>query len=200
MTTFYLARHGATTAGPVLYGRAPGVSLSEEGLRQAEALAEHLRRVPLEAVYATPIERAVHTAERIAARHGVDVQRVEQFTEVDWGEWTDRPFEELERDETWRRFHLFRSGTRIPGGESMSEVQTRMVHGLERLRGRHPEGTVAVVGHADPLRTALAYYLGMPLDLMQRLKLDHAGYSVLILEPWGSEVRCLNASGVPPGP
>ncbi|MBV8550529.1 MAG: histidine phosphatase family protein [Acidobacteriaceae bacterium] len=74
----------------------------------------------------------------------------------------------------------------------MIEVQTRMVREIENLRARHNEGTVAVVSHADPLRTLIAHYLGMPLDLLLRFDISPASVTVVrFVEDWPS-IRCLN--------
>ena len=176
----------------MLVGRAPGVSLGAEGRRQAEALAERLAGVPLEAVYSSPLERARETAAPIAARLGLAVRAVEELTELDFGDWTGRTIGELAGSERWRLFNTFRSGTAAPNGEHMLEVQARMVRALERLRGAHPDGRVAVVGHGDPLKATLAHYLGVPLDLFQRIEIDPGSLSVVELADHGPRVLLVN--------
>lgn len=101
-------------------------------------------------------------------------------------------FAELDRREDWRRFNQFRSGTRAPGGELMIETQARMIRELEILRERHSGDTVAVVSHADPLRTVIAFVLGVPLDLMLRLEIGTASLSVVRMDAWGACVLRLN--------
>jgi probable phosphoglycerate mutase len=180
VTTFLLVRHAlCDPVGTRLSGRAPGVSLNEEGRRQASRLAESLAAVKLDALYSSPLERAWETAQAIAARTQVDVQVSPALIEIDFGRWTGSSFEFLDDDITWRRFNTFRTGTRAPGGEHILEAQARAVAEIERLRERHAEQTVAVVSHGDVLRAIIAYYVGLPLDLLSRLTVDPASVSTL---------------------
>jgi len=193
MTTFLLIRHGDTDAiGQVMAGWTPGWHLNARGKQQAERLAQRLSDRPIRAIYTSPLERTMETAEPIARRHGLEPQQVEALGEIRLGEWEGRPFTELDRREDWRKFNAFRSGTRAPGGELMIETQTRMVQQITLLRERHPEETIAVVSHADPLRALIAYFFGMPLDLISRLEIGPASLSVLQVHGWGARVLGLN--------
>ena len=91
-----------------------------------------------------------------------------------------------------------RSGVRIPGGELMLETQARMIQQIECLTARHPGETVAVVSHGDPLRAAIAYFLGIALDLVLRLEVSPASCSVLQVDEWGARVLCINDTGEVP--
>lgn len=100
--------------------------------------------------------------------------------------------DELERNPNWRRYNEFRSGTRAPGGELMIDVQHRMVVRLQALAAEHPDQTVGIVSHGDPLRCTLAYYLGIPLDFLFRFEISPASLSILELAEWGARVTCMN--------
>jgi probable phosphoglycerate mutase len=139
------------------------------------------------------LDRARETAEPLAEATGLRVETRGAFGEVQSGEWTGKMFAELETDARWRAFHQYRSGIRVPGGELMLEVQTRMVAEILRLREGHPGGTVAVVSHADPIRVAIAFFLGMPLDLYQRIEISPASFTIVQLEEWGPVIPLLNA-------
>lgn len=196
MTRFLLIRHGLTEhVGHVLSGRLPGVHLNDAGRRQAEALAERLAGLPIAALYSSPLERARATAAPLARRLGQEVRIEDGLNEIDIGAWTGRRFTELHDDPLWQRFNRFRSGTRAPGGELMSEVQARMATTLERLHARHPDDYVAVVSHADPLRAVLLHYAGMPLDFFLRLEISPTSVSVLDLHDHGAVILRLNDSG-----
>jgi probable phosphoglycerate mutase len=143
-------------------------------------------------VYTSPLERAVETAAEIARPHALEPQPVEEFGEFHAGEWQGMSIAELDRRDDWQRFNRFRAVTRAPGGELMIETQARMVRQLDRLRGRHHDEMVAVVSHADPLRAAAAYYLGISLDQVLRLEIHTASVSVLQLAEWGARILCLN--------
>ncbi|HEX6533320.1 MAG TPA: histidine phosphatase family protein [Gemmatimonadaceae bacterium] len=198
MSTFLLVRHAAIDAhGTSIAGRAPGVALNALGRAQASALAESMRGAAVDAVYSSPMERSWETARAIAAALGLEVQLSPALSELDFGEWTGRAFADLDDVPSWRRFNTFRSGTRIPGGEHMVEVQARAVGEIERLRARHREGTVVVVSHGDTLRSIVAWYIGLPLDLFQRLEIGPASTSTLEVTDDGARLTLLNAP--PPG-
>jgi probable phosphomutase (TIGR03848 family) len=201
MTTFLLIRHGSCDpVGKSIAGRAPGIHLNDTGRAQATALAERLAAVPVAAVYSSPLERAQETAAPLAARQGKSVTIVPELVELDFGEWTGRTLAELHEAAGWREFNAFRSGTRIPGGELMSEVQSRAVGALERLARSHPDATVAAVSHGDVIRAILTYFLGMPLDLLQRIEIDPTSVSVLRLDRFGPAVLRMNGTGDWPPP
>jgi probable phosphoglycerate mutase len=193
MTTFALIRHAShALLGHCIVGRLPGVQLSPEGLRECEALARRLEGWPIRALYSSPLERARATAAAIAGRLRLEVQLADELNEIDYGEWTDRALADLGELPEWQRFNLFRSGSRIPNGESMIDVQARMLRLIERLCAAHPEQMVALVSHGDVIKATLAYYLGVPLDLFQRIELSPASLSLLRVELHGPEVLLIN--------
>jgi len=196
MATFFLIRHGPhDLLGRTMAGRMPGVHLNAEGQRQAEQLAERLAAVPIRAIYSSPLERSQETAVPLAARLGLPVQTSEALGEIDFGDWTGRTFQELQEIPRWRQFNTYRSGTRIPQGEMMLEAQARIVGEMERLRELHPHDHLALVGHADPLKAAVAYYLGVPLDLFQRIEISPASVSIVALSDFGPQIVRLNDTG-----
>lgn len=195
MTMFLLIRHAlCDPVGHSIAGRQPGIHLNTEGEHQAEDLAERLAEVSLAGLYSSPLERALETARPIALRQRLEVEPAPGFTEVDFGQWTGKPLAELDQIPAWRRFNEFRSGTRIPGGENMSEVLTRSLGELERLRQRHPSSSavVGIVSHGDVLRILVTHALGMPPDLLQRLELSPASISLLQVEDYGPRILLLN--------
>ena len=192
-TTVILVRHAShDRVGSVLCGRMPGVTLGEEGRREAKVLADRFRNEAIAAVITSPLERARETAEVIADRIGVPVEIDEALTEIDFGEWTGQSFDALDPDPHWRLWNSSRSTTRPPGGEPMSAAQARIVHRIERLREEHPEAQVILVGHCDVIKSALAHHLGLSLDRYDRFEISPASVSVLALWPGGSRVMSLN--------
>src|SRR5688572_28032098 len=131
-TTVLFVRHGPTaTTGKVLPGRAPGLHLADEGRRQAEAVAEHIGGVKnVEAVYASPLERARETAAPIAKRLGLRVTVERLLNECDFGECTDGELKSLMKRPEWRTIQRYPTGFRFPGGESFSEMQLRMTRAV----------------------------------------------------------------------
>jgi probable phosphomutase (TIGR03848 family) len=183
MTRFLLIRHATTDAnGKRLAGRRAGMHLDEHGRRQSQVLAERLARLPVAAIYSSPLERTVETAEPIAKLLGREVVTREELLEIEFGDWTDKGFGELDPLPEFRRFNEFRSCARVPGGEFMLQAQLRMVLGLDALRRLHPDECVAVVSHGDMIRAAIAYYAGIPLDLFQRLEVSPASISTIDID------------------
>jgi probable phosphoglycerate mutase len=196
MTTLLLIRHGMTDAvGRLLTGRLAGVLLNEQGKREVEALGHRLRGLPLAAIYASPLERAQETARAIAAHHELDVLPRPDLNESDFGDWSGRLLSELDGDAGWQRFNANRSSTPAPRGEHMTEIQARVGRELLKIRDAHPDRTVAVVSHADPLRAALCLFLGISVDLMQRFELSPASVSTLHLTPDSVSLLRLNDTG-----
>ncbi|MBA3658979.1 MAG: histidine phosphatase family protein [Gemmatimonadales bacterium] len=198
MTTFLLVRHGTTDeTGQILSGRRP-VHLNAQGRAQAERIPGRLAGAELVAVYSSPLERTVETATPLARALRQPVECLPSLIEVDFGDWTGVEIESLKRQPSWRHFHEFRGGMRIPGGELIAEVAARSVGALAALERVHGDTTVAIVTHADVIRAALAQCLGIPLDLILRLDVDPVSVSVLEFRPWGARLRRLNSQGTWP--
>ncbi len=203
MATLFLIRHATNDwVGKRLAGWTPGVSLNEEGRRQAAALARRLADVPLTAIYSSPLERAVETAEAIARLQGLTVRILEAVGEVRFGALEGESLESLSKSELWQAIQFYPSGVRFPGGESVREMQSRVVAGLETLLQVHPaqEEIVAVVSHSDVIKAAVAHFIGLPLDLFQRLVISPASVTVITFGTMGPRLLRLNDDGSLPIP
>jgi probable phosphoglycerate mutase len=172
-----------------------GVDLSPAGTEQVARLVELLAPVPLRAVYSSPLDRAVGTATPLAERHGLAVEICEDLQEIDYGDWTGRTIDELRGADHWNHWNANRSTCRVPNGETMIEAQGRVVTRLLRMHEQHPEDHIALVSHADVIKAALAYCLGIALDLFQRIEISPASVSVVAVGSNGPTVRCVNNSG-----
>jgi probable phosphomutase (TIGR03848 family) len=196
MSTILLIRHAEyDTIGRYLKGRTAGIGLNEKGRAQAESLAGRLRALPMVAVYSSPLERALQTAEPIARRQGLVPEVLEALSEIDYGVWTGRSVSEMSENPLWRRLHAQRGRSGVPGGEWMIDLAQRMMKALEEIAGRHPDGTAAVVSHGDPIRAVVCHYLGIPLDFIDRLDLRPASVTILELREWGPCLRLYNDTG-----
>jgi probable phosphoglycerate mutase len=192
-TTVFLVRHGShDRLGKVLCGRMDGVSLSDRGKQEAEAVARRLAGEGLAAVYTSPLSRTRETAEPIARAAGLEPIAEDDLLEIDFGAWTGRAFAELEGDGAWVRWNRERAAARPPGGESMAQVQARLERWLERAWSRRPGERIAAVTHADVIKAVVADVLGFSLDRHDRLEVTPGSVSILAGGDWGAKVISLN--------
>jgi probable phosphoglycerate mutase len=200
MTRFLLIRHATNDyvqAGR-LAGRTPGVHINAQGQREADDLARRTAHLPIEAIYSSPLERALDTANAVARCQRLPVEIVEGLLESDAGEWTGRKINEINNTDTWKAIQTRPVGVKLPGGESIDEVQRRMVAALETIRQKHPDGLVAVVSHADPLKSVVAHYLDWDLNHFHRIAINPASVTVLDVTDKGAALLCLNDTGALP--
>jgi probable phosphomutase (TIGR03848 family) len=192
-TTFYFVRHGLTShTGHRLTGWMPDVHLTDEGRRQAEAAAQRLAGVPLKAVYTSPIDRTMETAEPIARTHGLRVRKRKGLGEVHYGKWTGRPFGSLVKTKLWPVIQNYPSGARFPDGETLQETQTRALEEIEKLRAMHPKQKICCVSHADVIKLIAAHHLGVHIDLFQRIDISPGSITVISIGAYGPRVHALN--------
>lgn len=180
-TYLLLIRHGENdwVGTHKLAGRTPGVALNDKGRAQSAQLAEHLAKQPISVVYSSPLERCLQTAQPLAEALGLPVVPEPGVIEVDYGEWQGGDLRELSKTPDWHMVQHYPSTYRFPGGETLHEVQSRVVWTLERIVRDHPNQLVAVFSHGDVIRTTLAHYMGTPIDLFQRIQINTASISAL---------------------
>jgi broad specificity phosphatase PhoE len=192
MTRFLLIRHAATESSGNIAGRTAGGGLAEAGREQAARLTPKLAQENIASLYSSPQQRALETALALADAMGKEVQLAPELDEINYGDWTGHMIDELQRLPLWHEYNTIRSCTRIPHGEFMLEAQARIVGLMERLRQQHWKESIALMSHADVIRAALVYYLGLPLDMMLRLEISPASVSIVDIEKYGPVIRCIN--------
>jgi probable phosphoglycerate mutase len=195
MPTILLVRHGENeyVAKGRLAGRLPGVHLNDNGREQAAAVAKALAKAPVKAVYASPMERCLETAQPLAAALGFEVISNEGLLEVDFGEWQDKTLKQLRRRKLWKVVQNNPSRMCFPGGETFLNAQQRIVQALETLSQQHaPQDLIACFSHSDLIKLALSYYLGQPLDLFQRIMIMPASVSTLYLGEMSAQIIHVN--------
>jgi broad specificity phosphatase PhoE len=198
MTTLLLIRHGENEylKHNKLPGRLPGIHLNAGGRQQAQEIRKTLGGLPIKAIYASPLERAVETAEPLAKALGLAIQIRPELIDAEVGEWVGRSWKTLRRTKFWKVIQERPSQFRFPGGESFVEIQERVVRSLDAIVCSHGDEMVAAFFHADPIMLAVTHYLGMPLDRFQRLTVQ-AG-SVTILKVDENSVKLLALNLAPP--
>lgn len=182
-TTIILIRHAVhELVDRVLVGRRPDVCLSPAGIEQSRRLVARLTGYGLHRVKSSPRYRALQTARFLAQLTAKGVNIAMEFDEIEFGTWTGRTFESLARDARWRRWNSRRGSCRPPGGESMRELQARVLRGLTRIAAAHPGERVAIVTHAEPIRAAVLHYRGMALDEFFKVPIEPVSLTILQLD------------------
>lgn len=196
----FLLRHGATANNvaqpPRIQGRGSDAGLSDDGRRQADETARLLAGVPLGAVFASPLRRAVETAELLAQRQSLTVQTRPELVECDVGRWGGRTWPEVERDDA--EYHaLFRADPAAhgyAGGENLGQVLGRVKPALDDLLENNLGRNIAVVGHNIVNRCYLAELLGVPLARARDLLVQHnCGVNLIRRRAGKSQVVMFNA-------
>jgi broad specificity phosphatase PhoE len=191
-----LARHGETEsnrAGLAL-GQAD-IELTEHGRWQAERVARSLESEAIDAIYSSPLKRALATAEPIACRHGLEVQVEEGLIEMDIGEMEGLTYRQV-RERYPQFLQIWLGGQAayepMPGGERLLDVQERAWRAVEGIRERHPRDLVVAVTHNFVILTILCRCLGLELADFRRLRHDVAAKSVLEVRENRFMLVCLN--------
>lgn len=194
MTRILLIRHGENDfVGKRLAGRLPGVHLNARGRAQAEAIARALANAALAAIYASPLERTLETAQPLAQALSLPVHPHPGLLEVDFGAWQGKTGKQMRRLKLWHTVQHHPSQMTFPGGESFLQAQQRGVAAIEEFRRTHdPKATLACFSHCDLIRLIIAHYTTIPLDNFQRLTADTASISMLELFDGWSNLVFLN--------
>jgi broad specificity phosphatase PhoE len=181
----YLIRHGATQHNdanpPLLQGRGIDLGLSETGRQQARKTAAFLSHYSLDAVYASPLKRAVETADFVARAHQLAVQIIPEFIEADVGAWEGRSWDEISKTEPDRHAQ-FLADPAMHGyrdGENLTQVLERTMPAFEHVIGNNAGRRIAVVGHNVVNRVILARLIGAPLPRYRNVNQDNGGINVL---------------------
>lgn len=176
------------------------MGLSAAGADQAAALAARVTELRIHALYTSPVQRCRETARRLEDAKDLEASVHHGFAEVDYGDWSGRRLSSLRRLKRWQELFVAPSRFRFPAGESIGEMQARAVAACEELAALHHRHTVAVVSHADVIRALVAHYLGMHLDLFQRLDARPCSISVIDIPRHGApRVPVVNSVAGPGG-
>lgn len=199
-TTIYLIRHGATPSNeqvpPILQGSRVDSQLSEFGQAQAEATGKLLADVRLDAVFSSPMARAVATAEAISEPHGLQVSTIADLHEIDVGQWEGQDWGTISQrtPDDYRRF-MEDSGTYgYLGGESYQDVLDRVLPRIERLIAEHEGQHIAVVAHKAVNRSLLAHFLGLEMRRAKDLPQDNCCVNVITARGNKLKLKTLNSA------
>lgn len=195
MPILILIRHGENDYSKKgkLAGRLPGVHLNERGRGQAEELGKAFAKIPIKAIYSSPLERAVETAEPIAKARGLKILWDAGLQEADVGKWQGQSVRRLALNKYWRIVQRAPSRAGHPGGETFLATQTRVASALEAICAKYkPRDILVCVLHADPIKLAVAHFIGLPLDNFQRLGCDTGSVTTLFVSEGSAQLMRLN--------
>jgi broad specificity phosphatase PhoE len=180
MTELILARHGETewNVGKIFRGRAD-VNLDAVGVKQADLLGKYLGNCRLEAVYSSPLKRALDTATIVARYQKVGVHTAEDIIDLDYGEWQSLSEQQVERlyPALLKEWHNSPHKARIPGGESLEDVRGRVIELVNDVLSRH-QGRILLVSHRVVLKVLICYLLGLDDSHFWNISQDVCGITV----------------------
>jgi broad specificity phosphatase PhoE len=180
MAKLILARHGETmwNVEKVFRGRAD-VNLDEVGIKQAELLGKYLSNWELEAIYSSPVKRALDTANIVARYQKVAVRIAEGLIDFDFGEWQSLPEQEVNRryPAILNEWHNNPDKVKMPGGESLEDVRMRAVEVVSDVLSRH-QGNVLLVSHRVVIKVLICYLLGLDNSHFGNISQDVGGITI----------------------
>ncbi len=195
MTIIHLIRHGANDflLSGHLAGRQKGVHLNNEGKEQVSQLADYLKNLPIKAIFSSPLERTMQTAIPIADALKLEVSQRYGLNEIDLGDWQNKEIPKLKKLKIWQTVQYQPSRMRFPAGESFYEAQYRIVQEIDQLICESDQDDMIVcVTHADLIKLAVVYFIGMSIDTFQRLEISPASITSLEIKETNCLLKTLN--------
>jgi probable phosphoglycerate mutase len=200
LLTIVLVRHGETgfNKDRRIQGGGSDTPLNETGIRQKELVAARLKTGSYQAIYSSPLLRAVDTARAIARYHNLEVINEPGLREIDMGEFEGvQAIEKLGRHMA-EILTMGPEGEKVPampGGESLAQVQSRVCGALQRLVAKHPEGSIVVVSHFFAILTVICNVLGMPVSQIARFRMTPGSISIVVYDSGNPRLLSFNDSG-----
>ena len=184
MTEIILVRHGETewNVAEVFRGRID-IQLNKTGIKQAGLLAEYLSDLKIDAIYSSPLKRALKTAEIIASYHKLTVEIAPGLIDFDYGEWQGLPHQEVKDKykELYAEWVKNPHQVRMPAGESLTEVRKRAIGVVDSVIAKY-EGTVVLVSHRVVNKVLICALLGVDNSHFWSIKQDIGGITIFIYE------------------
>ena len=182
MTIILLIRHGDTEyMGETLAGRIDS-PLNAEGKEQSVRIADALKKIPIEAIYASPMIRTQQTALPLAKLLNLDINVNDSLNQVNFGDWQGLTFEELAQNPDWKTFQANPAIAKIPNGEDGFMVRERVSKAILEIAKQYSDDSViACYSHGSIIRHAISHFIGLPLENHNQIRVAPASISTLSL-------------------
>lgn len=173
MTRVYIIRHCEAQGNKdgKFQGRVDS-GISENGIAQLKKLEERFKNIHIDAIYSSPLKRAIFTADAVNKYHGLEIKLENDLREIDGGEfegnfWKDLPVLFPDRANLWVN-EPYRFATQ--SGESMKDVYTRVTNALINIAKKQENRTIAIVTHGCSIRNILSFIKYGSLDMINEVK------------------------------
>ena len=175
-------RHGQAenNTKKILAGRSPGVNLTEAGIQQAEQAGKMLESLNISAIYSSPIDRALQTAEIVGKHCDLEISIDDRLIELDMGKFTKMPYDEIfaKHGNVFLKFYEGSEEVSENGVETFSKVQKRVLDMADFIINKHKNENVVLVTHMDPIKAMIGKVLKLRSDVLFELIIANASLNI----------------------
>ncbi|MDK8278797.1 histidine phosphatase family protein [Peptostreptococcus anaerobius] len=195
MNTYYLVRHGQTewnTQGRTQgHGNSP---LTDLGVKQAENLANAIKKYPIDLIYCSDLGRAIQTAEIVGQNLGIEVKPTSKLREMGFGIWEGMKLTDIEAEYA-DMFAIWRNQPdklMVPGGEMLKDIKKRQDDLLEELNTKYQNKHILLVSHSVTVRVMLLSMLDSDISNIYRIKQDNTAINIVEYKDYGPVIKKIN--------
>jgi len=198
-----LLRHAHSTANNsgILAGQITGISLSKDGMRQADNLVERIGKSTFDSIRVSPMQRCEETINPwISSRFSRGLENYlldDGLIEMNYGSWSGRKLSSLRREPLWKLIQATPSKVKFPEGERFTAMQKRALASVQEAVDSKKNGTHLLVSHGDVIKAIIAGLINLKLDNFQSLVIDPASISILDVDSQGARLTMFNDSKTP---
>lgn len=193
MAIILLIRHGETDDVENTLAGQINTHLNRSGLKQSKILAQHLSKLPIEAIFSSPLMRPQETAAPLAEILNKPVKILNCIDQVDFGEWQGVSFDNLAKDERWQIFQKDPGSVGIPGGENTFAIKARVTKCYNTLSEAFSENSIiATFTHGSIIRHCVSSIIGIPIQNLNRMRIAPASITTIKITPEESKLLHLN--------
>ncbi len=198
MIKLYLVRHGLTEWNKLnRFQGSSNIALAPEGIEQAKKLSQKLKHYKFDAVYASDLDRAFTTAKRIAIPHQLEVKKIPELREIQFGKWEGLTIDEIKKTDeidynAWMEApHSFE----FPGEGNLGNVQKRIMNGMREIIDKHNNQNILIVSHGGSLKIIILSLLALDLSFYHKFWLGNTSLSIIDINNGKSVLSLLNDMG-----